>query len=309
MSIPRPPDAPHSGNEPTMAGTSLRIHPCREQALLAVAAAQQWDRVDGSAWMQRHDFDAGSLLRLPGLADFMIDAEGRAVEAWPVPGLDSAACRQLYLSNVLPMALSRQRKLVLHASAVAVDGVAVVFVGVSGRGKSTLATSFSHDGHALIVDDGLVVEADGDQVLALPGERSVRLRRDSEQLLEPSVTDAAQMLGYADKRRIPGGGALRFREQSCPIAAVFLLGDDPGASISVRPLPPAQALIELVHYSFLLDVGNAERHAALMRAAARLASACGVCRLDYPRQYALLPQVRRTILEALPAPGRPPAGP
>lgn len=261
-------------------------------------ATHHWDRVDGSAWMQRHDLQTGSLLRLPGLADFMIDAEGNTTDAWPVPGLDRDACRQLYLNNVLPMALSRQGKLVLHASAVEVDEAAIVFVGVSGRGKSTLATSFSHDGHALIVDDGLVVEPDGPHALALPGDRSVRLWRDSEQLLDAHATHAAQPLGYAaDKRRIPAGDTLRFGTQARRIHAIFLLGDDPQAALSIRPLPPAQALIELIHYSFLLDVGNPATHAALMRATAHLASACQVSLLDYPRDYTQLPRVRRAVMD------------
>ena len=121
------------------------------------------------------------------------------------------------------MALSRQGKLVLHASAVEVNDSALVFVGVSGRGKSTLATSFSHDGYALIVDDGLVVELAGTQSMALPGEHSVRLWRDSEQLLAPHTTATGQPLGYADKRRIPADDTLHFCTQGRPIRAVFLL--------------------------------------------------------------------------------------
>ena len=86
--------------------------------------------------------------------------------------------------NVLPMALSRQGRLVLHASAVEIDGAALVFVGLSGRGKSTLATSFALQGHALVVDDGLLLEPSAHGWMALPGEAAVRLRRDSQAWLD-----------------------------------------------------------------------------------------------------------------------------
>lgn len=247
--------------------------------------------------MERYDSGSGSLLRLPRLADFWINAQGTSVEAWPAPGLDHEACHQLYLNNVMPMALSRQGKLVLHASAVEVEGRALVFVGVSGRGKSTLATAFARRGYPLIVDDGLVVEFVEGKPMAMPGDRSVRLWRDSEQLLAAHSADSGQPLGYSEKRRIGASDELRFCSQPRPIQAIFLLGDDARATLDIRQLPPAQALIELIHYSFLLDVGIAERHGALMQAASRLAKTCGLALLDYTRDYEQLPQVHQAIFE------------
>lgn len=230
------------------------------------------------------------------MADFLIDASGRAVEAWPVPGLDAAACHQLYLNNVLPMALSRQGKLVLHASAVEVDQYAVAFVGVSGRGKSTLATWFASKGHPLLVDDGLIAQPDGDQFMATPGEHSVRLWRDSEQLLDARASPAPEPVAYIGKRRIPAGDTLRFATQPRPLCAIFLLGDSLQTSITVQRLAPAQALIELLHHSFLLDTGQARRHATQMGIAAALIGSCTLFRLDYPRDYAQLAQVRKAVL-------------
>ena len=283
----------------TIDGITFNIYSARKQAEITEPPAHCWQRIDGSPWMQRYDYRPATLLRLPELADFCIDPYGTLVEAWPAPGLDHEVCHQLYLSNVMPMALSRQGKLVLHASAVEVDSSALVFVGVSGRGKSTLATSFAGDGHALVVDDGLVVESHGGRFMAMPGNPSVRLWRDSEQLLSGSDAHADPLLEYTEKRRIDSSDALRFCPRPLPIRAIFLLGDDPDANLGIKPLPPSLALIELVHYSFLLDVGNAERHAALMRTAASLASSCRVALLDYTRDYAQLPQVRQAILESV----------
>ena len=210
--------------------------------------------------------------------------------------MDADTCRQLYLNNVLPMALSRQGRLVLHASAVEADGGALVFVGVSGRGKSTLAAAFARAGHALLVDDGLVLEPEGGRFLALPGDRSIRLRLDSGHWFDGDGVLPAEPLGYADKQRIHAGQALRFAAAPVPVRAVFLLGVDPRAPLSIQPLSPAQARIELIHYSFLLDVGDRRRHAELMRQASALASSCGVHRLDYLREYAKLDEVREAVL-------------
>lgn len=58
----------------------------------------------------------------------------------------------------------------LHASAVAISGRAVVFVGGSNLGKSTLAAALcDHAGASLLADDAVVIERRGDgfQVIAL----------------------------------------------------------------------------------------------------------------------------------------------
>ena len=287
-------------------GVALQLHPPREQAPLVEPVAHAWTRIDGSPWIDRHDTAAGTLLRLPGQADFRIDASGTRAEAWPLPQLDPATCQLLFLNNVLPMALSRQGRLVLHASAVEIDGAALVFVGLSGRGKSTLATSFALQGHALVVDDGLLLEPSAHGWMALPGEAAVRLRRDSQAWLDARLGDdapATTAVRYTDKTRVAAGPALRFSAQPLPVRAVFVLGDDPRAALQLQPLPPTQALIELVHYSFLLDVGDRARHTLQLRHAAALTTTCPVLRLDYPRRYEDLAQVQQVVLAAADAAG------
>lgn len=278
--------------------TTLRalIHGAQEQKALSVPAAHAWKRVDGSPWIDLHHADSGSLLRLPGLADFLIDATGRSVQGWPVPGLDAEACHQLYLANIKPMALSRQGKLVLHAAAIAVDGEAIVFVGVSGRGKSTLATSFAVDGHPLIADDGLAVEPDEDRYLAMPGETAVRLWRDSERELLADSDAPASSLGYVNKRRIEVGSCHAETLEPMPIRAIFLLGDNPQAELAIRPMQPAEGTMALIQHSFLLDIGNPQRHARQLRQTAALASGTLMATLDFPRDYTLLPEVKEAIL-------------
>ena len=274
---------------------ALSRHTARPQQPLPQPPAHAWDRIDGSPWMQRHDLESGSLLRFPDLADFLVDAQGIHVDAWPTPKLDADACEQLFRNNVLPMAQSRQGGLVLHASAVVIGAQAAVFIGESGLGKSTLATSFARSGHPLIVDDGLVVDVASDNhPIALLGEQALRLCADSLQHLIPQASDS-HPVGYTAKRSIPGSDALPFSPHPVPIGAIFLLGKDRQASLCIRPLPPAKALIELIHHSFLLDSGEPECHAVLMRSAARLTNACRVFSLDYPRSYDQLPAVIEAV--------------
>lgn len=63
----------------------------------------------------------------------------------------------------------------LHASAVEVDGKALIFIGRSGQGKSTIAGLLCAEGAALITDDVLSVEP-GSPPMCRGGATEVRLR-------------------------------------------------------------------------------------------------------------------------------------
>ena len=125
----------------------------REQSAVAASPFHTMTLPNGALWTYFYRCDAGYLLRFPRLADFEVSSDGSQVQAWPAPGVTTGTVEHLHLNQVLPLALSRQGKLMLHGSAVDVDGQGVAFVGVSGRGKSTLAASFATAGRRFLSDD------------------------------------------------------------------------------------------------------------------------------------------------------------
>jgi hypothetical protein len=133
--------------------------PARPQPPPEHPPLHEWAFPDGTLWTQFYRTQTGYLLRFPDLADFEVSADGRVVEGWPAPGVTEDTAQHLYLNQVLPLALSKQGKLVFHASAVEIHGVAVAFMGASGKGKSTLAAGFASAGYRFLTDDGLMVEA------------------------------------------------------------------------------------------------------------------------------------------------------
>lgn len=58
-----------------------------------------------------------------------------------------------HIRQLAPIASSALGHLVLHASSADLDGRSVLFVGESGRGKSTLAAAFDRCGYRLLSDD------------------------------------------------------------------------------------------------------------------------------------------------------------
>ncbi|OGA18529.1 MAG: hypothetical protein A3H32_19750 [Betaproteobacteria bacterium RIFCSPLOWO2_02_FULL_63_19] len=274
----------------------LDLRTARVQQELDAKPFHEWVLPDGTLWTRFYCSGKQYLLRFPGLADFTVSANGTKAAAYPMPGVSRATIEHLYLNQIVPLALSRQRKLVLHASAVEVRDRAVAFLGVSGRGKSTLAASFSISGYRFLTDDGLLTDKEGDGYIVHPGHPSIRLWEDSREALIPGGTDAASPVDYTSKARLLADDQVAFCNAARPLCRVYFLGDGNTGRVEIVPLGGRDAMVELVRHSFLLDVEEREmlaRHFELLSALVEIPM---FFRLDYPRSYAVLPDVRDAVI-------------
>jgi hypothetical protein len=260
------------------------------------AAFYQWVFPDGTLWTQFFRLGAGYLLRFPELADFEVSADGLIVQGWPAPGVQSTTVDHLYLNQVMPLALSRQGKLVLHASAVDIGGQGAAFLGESGRGKSTLAASFASEGTRFLTDDGLRLDWVGDRCMILPSHPSIRLWKDSQDELIAQDIAIAPAVNFTSKARFLAGPGIAFCDEARPLRRVFFLGEGNALVPTIEPLRPAEALIELVKHSFLLDIESRDMLARHFDDLTRLAELPIYFRLDYPRRYKTLAVVREMIV-------------
>jgi hypothetical protein len=257
----------------------------------------EWDSPDGTLWMQFFRTETGYLLRFPDMADFQVSADGRAVVCTPAFGVPDGTPEHLYLNQVLPLALSKLGKLVFHASAVEVGDVAVAFVAESGRGKSTLAASFATDGFRFLTDDGLALEVCGDNYQVMPSHPSIRLWKDSQKAIFTTDAATAPPLQFTSKARFLASSGLAFCEQSRPLQRVYFLGDGSASAVMFQRMSGAEALVEWVKHSFLLDVEEKPLLASHFDQAAKLAKQPIYYRLDYPRRFEELARVRQAIVD------------
>lgn len=237
------------------------------------------------------------MLRFPDLADFEVSSDANTVFCWPAHDVTEETARHLYLNQVLPLALSKLGKLVFHGSAVEVGGTGVAFVAESGRGKSTLAAGFARSGYRFLTDDGLVVEARDDGYVALPSHPSIRLWADSEAALMAAGARTAPALSYTSKSRFLAGHDICFCNAPRPLRRVYFLGDGSAGTVTIQPMREAEALVEWVKHSFLLDIEERALLGSHFDRVAKLANQPIHFRLDYPRRYENLPGVRQAILD------------
>src|SRR6185437_3943228 len=91
------------------------------------------------------------LLTIPDIARFLL-TDGREIAFEPEPGAYDADIPIFLLGTVFGILLHQREEIVLHASAVRVNGRAILFCGASGAGKSTLAAVLAQRGLPLITD-------------------------------------------------------------------------------------------------------------------------------------------------------------
>ena len=196
----------------------------------------------------------------------------------------------------------RQGIPMLHASAVAVDGRATVFVATNRGGKSSLACALMSAGHPLLSDDlvGLQITERGPE--GRPGFPSMRLWPDQAAHFYGQWEGLGLAHPRYEKRRVPigDGGFGTFRDAPAPLAVLYLPDRHPPAEApeaEFTRIPPSEAVIELVRGSFLPRMaqqsGLARERMALF---GRLAASVPMKRLVYPDGNEFLQAVAEAIV-------------
>ncbi|HVW41029.1 MAG TPA: hypothetical protein VHC18_06740 [Amycolatopsis sp.] len=187
-----------------------------------------------------------ALLRYPGLCDFVADRDLRDVTAHLQPGSDPGLIPVLAAGALLAVHLMLRHCLVLHASAVRLNGQAVAFVGASGMGKSTLATAMCGIGCDLVADDVLHVDSG---MRVHPGSTETRLRAGAWELADAAPSHAV---------RTTADGRLALRPSarvSEPLPLVACVVPRPSRDVDevlVQRLAPGRALLRMCQFPRLL---------------------------------------------------------
>ena len=209
--------------------------------------------------------------------------------------------RDHFLSDqVIPRVLAHEGRLVLHGAAVRLGDRAIVILGNSGRGKSTLAASFGQHGATLLGDDAAMIDWRDEQPFVTAVYPSLRLLPNSLGALFSERPATSAVAPYTPKRRLDVAGGVGAGEGPCRVGAIFAIAPQAaGSAIECRPLSIAEACMALIDNSFALDPSDVDRARAKLREASRLAGAVPAFAIAYPRDYMRLPDVRAAMVAQL----------
>lgn len=219
--------------------------------------------------------------------------EGRDIVVDPSPGLDERTIRLFVLGPVLAVLLRQRGHLLLHASAVAVADEAVLFLGKTGWGKSTMAAILHARGYGLATDDVAVLRVGERRPMLLPGfpqlklwpEALVSLGDDPQKLprCNPRVEKRARPIDHDKFSPIP-----------LPVKRIYVL--DKGDMPEILPLGPREALAELVRHTYgAMGVGSTTHFFEC----ANIVNKVTVCSLRRQRSISQLPSLAQLIEEDL----------
>jgi hypothetical protein len=199
--------------------------------------------VDGRVGLSvQADDDVGFRVWAPRHGCYLVAPDGCRILGAPPAG-PAWRWERLVLAQVLPLAAVLRGREVFHASAVALAGRAVAFLGGSGVGKTTLASRIVARGARLVTDDVLAVEVAGATVRAHRGGAVARIDPRELRTLAPAERQAL--------------GPVRVRGEKChvtpalaaaqlPLALTYHLVRPAGGRgvriVPVRPYDPALLL-------------------------------------------------------------------
>lgn len=238
------------------------------------------------------------LLDFPEAAYFILSPCATSIEICPLSDISQETIEHLLLDQVLPRVLAKLGQMVLHGGAVQVGTGAIMLLGDTGRGKSTLTAKLASKGFPLLSDDGVVVNLSEAIATVRSTYPSLRLLPDSIAHLYRKGTRLRPVADYTDKQRV----FVPLADESAatlPLQRIFVLADAKDATsdeILIRRISPRDGCVALVTNSFELDptedVGAMRRFGQ----ASEIANVIPAYSLSFPRNFAHLDHVCDAIL-------------
>jgi hypothetical protein len=167
---------------------------------------------------------------------------GQDVEITALPDVDERILSLFVAGSVMALVSYQRGLLPLHASAIAIEGRAIAFVGESGAGKSTTAAALQACGYGIVTDDVLPVRVEGARSWVSPAFPQLKL-----------TSAAAAALGHDQQSIFSLHSRLNkyghrvtetFDPAELPLQSVYVL--DIGETLMIQPLGPQEALLAAI---------------------------------------------------------------
>ncbi len=237
-------------------------------------------------------------LYFPQIGTFLME-NGRKISIFPSPNIEERLIRLPLLGAALAVLLYQRGKFVLHASAVAVGGEAVVFVGNKGHGKSTMAAMLCSRGHGLLADDTVVIDLDkADRYMVLPGFPQFKLYPDA--VIATSNDDPEKLEEVASNLMKRSRRAENFCEKTLPLRAIYVLSE--GTEVRITQLIPQETIKYLIANTYMARFSSDWLRgiaATNLQQCTAIANQIPVYLLERPRDLSTLEDVALAVEEQM----------
>lgn len=251
-----------------------------------VDSALNSKRIVGPTWQMSGD---QFLLRIPNVARFLVT--GGSTVAFETENDTPVEDVAIFLvGTVLGILLHQRGHIALHASAVQVDGKAVLFCGRSRAGKSTMAAALSQRGYPLVTDNLCVVATAAGTPMALPDGGRLRLWAQAIESLDLGTRRSAPVRTHIEKYYVEPPSAAC---EALPLGAIYVLRETrpPLREGIDQPHATSAPLLLLRHIHLPLLIRKMNREAAHFKAAIEISNAVGIFHLTRNFEFVGMPAV------------------
>jgi hypothetical protein len=215
-------------------------------------------------------------------ARFVVDrAATRIWGTWCSPlTIEDAAT--FLLGPVMGFVLRRRGTTALHASAIRIQGHAVVLCGESAAGKSTTVAALALSGFPVLAEDVSAVQQNADDFYILPGYPRVCLWPDSVKALFGSADALSPLTPTWEKRFLPlDDDRAKFESQRQPLGAIYIFAPRSNDTLAphIEPLSQREALLELVQNTYMNWLLDRSQRAAELDLLTKIVSSVPVRRI------------------------------
>ena len=177
-------------------------------------------------------------------------SKGCKIVIEPAKNVENCVLRNFILGPVLAGLLRQRGLLVFHGSAVKINHGAVAFLGMSGWGKSTLASAFYKQGYSFVTDDVMAVDMKTGLPIALPSFPKTKLWKDAATAMEHDVEQLPKV--HSDSEKYINCISEGFCQTPIPLKQIYILAV--GEEHKIEPINGRDALMELIRHSHGIDL-------------------------------------------------------
>jgi hypothetical protein len=231
-------------------------------------------------------------LRYADGTEVTVDTAGTRVGCtWPA-ALTLEDASTYLLGPVCGLLLRLRGVTALHASAVAVDGHAVLVCGPAGAGKSTTAAALASRGHPVLSDDVSALDPTPDAVHVRPGYPQLKLWPDAARAVHGDGAELPPLTPNWDKRYLDLAERGGYHPEPLPVAAVYVLAGREGADAPrLESIDAARQVLTLVANTYLGWLPELQAQARDLALYGRMARAVPVIRAVPHADAARLPEL------------------
>ena len=179
-------------------------------------------------------------------------------------GLDESFIRYLFLGHVFGILLNSKGRLVLHGNSVNINNGAIIFLGTSGKGKSTTSLALHKKGYKLIADD--VLSIDCENITVYPSFPRIKLWPETIKNVGENPKKMTKV--HYKTEKLFYDVSKDFSHEVKLIKAIYLIEN--GDKTFLKEIDPFKSLTELIKSSYCFKLFSKDELAENLKQCTKL---------------------------------------